>query len=63
MYTIYRISFGADTTNYPIQYEQQRHRTGTSRSHTSNMWSTLISIRQTDIFLSVALTRHFNVLT
>ena len=35
--TLYRIAFGADTKRYPGWYERQRHRTQTSRSHTSNI--------------------------
>ena len=35
MYTPYWIAFGVDMRSYPVEYEQQRHRTGTSRSQTS----------------------------
>ena len=33
-FILYRIFFGADTRSYPVEYEQQRYRTGTSRSQT-----------------------------
>ena len=38
--------FTPDTKSYPVvQYEQQRHRTGTSRSHTSNIVLSLMAER------------------
>lgn len=33
---LYRRAFRADMKSYPIQYEEQRHRTGIKRSHPSN---------------------------
>ena len=38
IFTLYRIPFrSADTKSYPVWCEQQRHRTRTSRSDTSNI--------------------------
>lgn len=33
MLTLYRLAFRAEMKNYPLQCDQQRHETGTSRSH------------------------------
>ena len=37
MFTLYGIAFRGDTKGYSVWYEQHRHRTGTSRTHTSNI--------------------------
>ena len=37
MFTLYRKVFSADMKTCPVYYGQQRYRTGTCRSHTSNI--------------------------